>query len=309
MTNYSEIINNYKIQHMQIQTIDSCDSKCIMCPHKDAPITNKKMENWVFEKIIKDTKEAIAFGRIEENICIRTFLHNESLLDSDIFRKIEYIKEEIPTCTVIMNTNGFMMPEYKEEIINSGLDEFTWSSYGDTEVLFKRITGISKTQNEIDEILESFEYINNNAPSSLNVLRLKTDKKIISVLNNEAELWSKFHSRAGFYKSKKTYNKIYGCATKGSQRNGEYRTTNRNLSFLNFFANGDSNLCCQDWYRETVMGNIKEQTILEIMNSEKFMVLKAQTLGADSPDNFICKRCEFASPDPEFTDLILSRRS
>ena len=60
---YKQIIDNYKIQHMQIQTIDSCDGKCIMCPHKDAPITNKKMEDWVFEKIIKDTKDAINKGK------------------------------------------------------------------------------------------------------------------------------------------------------------------------------------------------------------------------------------------------------
>ena len=58
-----------------------------------------------------------------------------------------------------MNTNGFLMPKYKEKIINSGIDEFKWSSYGDEEYLFKYITGVIKTQEQINEIRDSYEYI------------------------------------------------------------------------------------------------------------------------------------------------------
>ena len=101
-----------------------------------------------------------------------------------------------------------------------------------------------------------------------------------------------FYSRAGFYLDKPFFKTVTGCNAKGKRAKG------RNLTFLNFFANGDSPLCCQDWNRVTSMGNVKDQSILEIMNSEKWFDIRSKTLGKPSDDNFICKWCEVAEGIP-----------
>jgi radical SAM protein with 4Fe4S-binding SPASM domain len=57
--------------------------------------------------------------------------------------------------------------------------------------------------------------------------------------------------------------------------------------------NGDAALCCMDWRREIILGNLNQDTIQTIWNSEKRIGIERMVSGKiPSPENFICKRCE-----------------
>jgi len=48
-----------------------------------------------------------------------------------------------------------------------------------------------------------------------------------------------------------------------------------------------------DYHRETVFGNLKKQTISEIFESDTYNNIFKQVQGdLESPDDFICKRCQ-----------------
>jgi len=62
--------------------------------------------------------------------------------------------------------------------------------------------------------------------------------------------------------------------------------------WLHFLYNGDLILCCMDYHRETVFGNIQKQSLDQILSGSKFVDLSAQAEGkVTSPDDFICRRC------------------
>jgi radical SAM superfamily enzyme YgiQ (UPF0313 family) len=64
---------------------------------------------------------------------------------------------------------------------------------------------------------------------------------------------------------------------------------------IHIVENGNAILCCMDWEREEVLGNVKEQTIYEIWNSARYANVRDKRDGkADSDEDFICKRCEAA---------------
>jgi len=91
-------------------------------------------------------------------------------------------------------------------------------------------------------------------------------------------------SRAGNVKaivSPLRKNKIYGCNSIWANE------------MLHILYNGDVVLCCMDWRRETVLGNVKNSSIEEIWNGERYKNFREFVTGiTESPTNFICKRCE-----------------
>ena len=54
-------------------------------------------------------------------------------------------------------------------------------------------------------------------------------------------------------------------------------------------------LCCMDWRREVVLGNVKDKSIEEIWNSPYYLEVEDWIRGkSNPPPNFLCLRCEEA---------------
>ena len=110
-----------------------------------------------------------------------------------------------------------------------------------------------------------------------------------------------YTSRAGFYSNKILHSRIKGC------RKG------RANKWLHFHADGEMVLCCMDWQKETVFGDIKQQSLGEILNSKSYRKLLLQVKGEfNSKRDFICKRCEWAweiiEPRLAHSDTVDSER-
>ena len=59
--------------------------------------------------------------------------------------------------------------------------------------------------------------------------------------------------------------------------------------------NGDVILCCNDMAQQEILGNLKHNTIEDIWNGNILLKKINQIYcGEPSPENFICKQCEFA---------------
>jgi len=64
-------------------------------------------------------------------------------------------------------------------------------------------------------------------------------------------------------------------------------------SMMHILYNGDVVLCCMDWKREVILGNIREESLYNIWNSEIYCITRKMRDGKiESHSNFICKRCD-----------------
>jgi hypothetical protein len=95
-----------------------------------------------------------------------------------------------------------------------------------------------------------------------------------------------YHDRAGqIHRNEINFSKII-------RPNLEGFYCHRVDQWLHFFYTGELILCCMDYHRETVFGNIEKNTLDEILASEIFINLVKETIGERiSPENFICKKC------------------
>ena len=56
---------------------------------------------------------------------------------------------------------------------------------------------------------------------------------------------------------------------------------------------GDVVLCCMDWRREAVLGNIRSESLASIWRSDRRQEIMARVQGEqESESDFLCKRCE-----------------
>ena len=79
--------------------------------------------------------------------------------------------------------------------------------------------------------------------------------------------------------------KLRGCELMGS----------RPFEHLHVTATAKAVLCCQDYYERLTIGDLKTQTVAEILGGDTMARLRRWTYGVEeAPADFLCRRCEFA---------------
>lgn len=89
------------------------------------------------------------------------------------------------------------------------------------------------------------------------------------------------NDRAGNVAINDPYPRVEGTACKDS----------RDTEWLHVLWNGDVVLCCQDWRREQVLGNLSKDSIEEVYNNSRYEQVRDYIRGAKTPKEFICRRC------------------
>jgi hypothetical protein len=78
---------------------------------------------------------------------------------------------------------------------------------------------------------------------------------------------------------------LRGCELMGS----------RPFEHLHITATARAVLCCQDYYEKLTVGDLKTQTVAEILGGDVMARLRRWTYGVEeAPADFLCRRCEFA---------------
>ena len=78
---------------------------------------------------------------------------------------------------------------------------------------------------------------------------------------------------------------LKGCELMGS----------RPFEHLHVTATGKAVLCCQDYYEKLTIGDLKVQSVAEVLGGDVMARLRRWTYGVEeAPADFLCRRCEFA---------------
>lgn len=293
--------------NIQIQTISTCNGKCIMCPyHQSWHKTNPgKMTEEMFMHIIHLFKN-IPLGKI----CL--YLENEPIMDGRIFDWIKLIKKNLFFRHLEISTNVSLLNEENiQQLVKSlqNIDHEVWLSWhGITPKNYKKLMGFDFEKNlqKLKLYLKITEGKLNTVINS--IVGNKLDKnqsysgeeETVSFFENiliECGIKKKtgvkikpflFHDRAGSIKNGVIFDEkldpLFGKLKPNCCRIKEW---------LHILYDGDMILCCMDYHKETVMGNIMNfKSLKELFNSDTFLSIQKQSLGQlDSKNGFICKRC------------------
>lgn len=292
--------------NIQIQTTSVCNGKCIICPyldswHKENPGI---MTDEVFDRII-DQLKSIPLNKM----CM--YLENEPLADPQLIPRTKRVIDELSFNLVEISTNATMLTEKKARYLAELLGDIPhqiWISFhGINKRTYEGVMGLDfqKTLYNVIYLLQLAQDV------PLNITIRGAGMPLIKRIGHPytfseseyREFWTqqcirygisklpainyfKYHDRCGTIKR----NDI--CLKKNTRNSLKGFYCPRVDSWLHFLYTGELCICCMDYHREQVFGDIMRHPIQEILKSEIYLNLRDQVFGLkESPDNFICKRC------------------
>ena len=278
-------------RYLMLQTISFCNGKCIICPYTE--VHNKfnqgLMHYTLLKKIIKECKKQ------QELSFIGFTLQNEPLLDTRLLKFIQFIKNELPDVGISLVTNGILLSsELSKKLILNGLDEICISLHGVTEKTYTKISPGHSSDQVIQNVITFFklnEQYNGNVKISVSIVKNKINHH--EILRNKI-FWKRYKIESNTYPLS---NRI-GCL------NNFDDLISDNMDVYHFFQeciipfqtlsilyNGDVLLCCQDWGRENIVGNLYNQSIKEIWQNEKMNNIRNELLKKSGKNILPCSKC------------------
>lgn len=295
-----------KGMNVQIQTTSVCNGKCIMCPyldswHKDNPGV---MTDEVYDRILRELKT------IEiDKICM--YLENEPLVDPKLIPRMQQFIREVPFRLMEISTNAALLSAQRSEQLSQVLANVPhqiWISFhGLDERTYNGIMGLdfNKSLAQVIRLLRLAETV------PLNVIIRGSGEPQHESLRHEfafsesdyRAFWAAKFAEHGISKPPKInyfrYHDRCGTIRRNSIRLQEnIRDTLKGFycprvdSWLHFLYTGELCICCMDYHREEVFGDINKLSLKEIRESEAYTTMRDMAFGRKpSPTNFICKRC------------------
>ncbi|OQA58386.1 MAG: pyrroloquinoline quinone biosynthesis protein PqqE [Candidatus Omnitrophica bacterium ADurb.Bin277] len=277
-----------------IQTTSMCNAACIFCPFREIKelFPPRVMEGKLYRKIID---ECAAHKNIERMIL---YMNNDPLTDPFLIERIDYAKTKVPWSCVHILTNGSLLtPSLADQLVASRLDWIGISLHGIRHETIKEAMGIDAAKT-IERVLSFLDRVksNKNIKDYVMITFLGHDHLNPEEKDEAVKFWRKqgverisfFEkpiSRAGNVKTipHVTHHQVKGCASIWANE------------MMHVTEDGKVILCCMDWRREVVLGDLNEKSIETIWNSSKYQDVRDQRDGKKgSPGSFLCKRCEAA---------------
>jgi radical SAM protein with 4Fe4S-binding SPASM domain len=250
---------------IQIETNTACNATCVMCPYPEVSKEMKpgRMDAQLYEKILGECATEPAVWRLEP------FLNNEPFTDVRMVDWIAMAKQRVPHAMVTVTTNGSLVtPKITDRLINSGLDAIWFSFNGATKETYEQIMGLS-----FDQVKKNIDYLLDKRPPSLRVYTNMIDTvPMRGEIADNVAYWqsrgvqsgsSPFVNRAGNVRNFDQLN--YRAHSAQPARLCELLYRKMYIGY-----NGDVLLCCMDWRRRVVLGNVRERSLREIWLGDRY---------------------------------------
>ncbi len=293
--------------HVQIQTTTACNGRCIICPHQETwgrrPAA--AMEQTIFDRIMREL-QGVRLGKLI------MYLENEPLLDLLLLERLEEAKRRLRFQVLEVATNAAALtPDMAGRLaacLAEVKNEIRVSFHGADARTHQGCMGLN------------YELCLQNV---VHLLKLSQDAPLQVYLRGAGQP-AKGVPAHPFTFTREQYHAHWGCVfeehgiTKLPRvdyfhyhdrarniRRGPLRARDqaavrslqdfrciRTERWLHFLHSGELTLCCMDYNREAVFGDIRKEPLADILAGPALARLRAQARGEiDSPEDFICKRC------------------
>jgi MoaA/NifB/PqqE/SkfB family radical SAM enzyme len=301
-----------KLKLVQLQTTSRCNGKCIMCPwvgswfSKNAGVMSDELYNKILDDIVDFNPD------FSGRFC--PYLMNEPFMDKDFLKRVEQAINKLPRMKLEISSN-FVLPKTKDinklirlwEKINFN-GRMMISHHGTTKESYEKIMGLpwGHALNNIVYLIEKVDgklniFLHGATASRDNELTFQTGESYVDFwktffednnvkVRNVIMYPLQVHNRAGnvqldSWKYNRTVRQIdpehkFDC----------YRT----YGCLHVLYTGEITLCCCDYNRDAIIGDLTKTNIKEFYASDIWKKTKDMVRGyEESPEDFICKRCQW----------------
>lgn len=291
---------------IQIQTTSLCNGHCIFCPYHEVSkrLEQGTMARELFEKIIDE----LLSTKYPATLVFE--LHNEPLLDERIFDFIRYVKNRNAKIGCYLVTNGQLLDRFSlQEIRQSAIDRLIISLNAYSREMYQKLSCGLDYDRIINNIyvLVSDDSLKQKLTLSFILIREAAKEipqalqfwKNMGVKTRTIELANRAGTLANYDSMRLKTNNIKFTLPEKIGRYLIARTINiigcYDLFYhMNILFNGDVILCCDDWNRATIVGNIRDKSIKEVWNSPPMNEARRLILKKKYDQISSCRNCSKA---------------
>ncbi|MFZ5988614.1 MAG: radical SAM/SPASM domain-containing protein, partial [Bacillota bacterium] len=279
----------YFPKYFEIETINACNARCIMCTINDwSKKNNSVIKDELFEKFIN---EVANYSDWIETICLNR--DGEPTLDKQLSKRVKMLKKAgIKRLTLTTNAQ-LLTPELSSELIDSGLDDIMISMDSIKKETFEKIRVGLNYETVVGNILALIK-IRNEKESKMTI---RIRMVIIDENKEEVEEWIQYWT--GFVSEK---DRVYAMPahTWGNQlkqdKSATYQAIQNNpcvfvFSSIAMHVNGEIGLCNVDYNIKHAMGDFTKQSIKEIWNGPEFNRVRELHAAGRKNNISLCKGC------------------
>ena len=290
-----------------IDPCGACNFKCGFCPCENSDYRNadrfKTMSLELFRKIADDICDFP-----EQVKVVNLWSWGEPFLNPNLIDMIKYLYKknacrEIRTCT----NGSFLNPSINEQLVDSGLDLIRVSIEALNDDEYKCITGVNVS---FDSIVGAIRDLYNKSRGT----RLKVSCKIVEPSVDTKEKEQMFYNIfspisdftfiedivdafPGYEKLKKPDNKKVKFRKWNSYSDRANYVCAKPLVQMAIHSNGEVSACCNDWKFMTSYGNVENDRLIDLWNSEWLREFRLKQLELPRSQIPYCNICDCESDD------------
>ena len=275
---------------VQIQTRTGCNADCIWCPYGETFPTQAKgvMEQGLFERII----EECARHGVRR---LSPYLMNEPFLDRDLPKKIRFMHENCPTAKVVVTSNGSMLRrDVVKEVLDLGpaLHALYISFQGvEKESYEKTMRGAMKFEQTLENVNYLVDEMRRRNATYPELWITMVDTNVIDA-KKAVEYWRSKGVRSKYTTLENRGGNIADAEDIAHTEMDYYTTCTRLMKQAYILFNGDMVICCTDYSRQMVLGNMVDSSVREVWNGPTATAFRSAYLGHRFEELVLCKDCK-----------------
>jgi radical SAM protein with 4Fe4S-binding SPASM domain len=249
------------------------------------------MDPALFKRIVDEIGQSGVTRRVSP------FLTNEPFLDPDIVEKSRYIVRTVPRCDVVVTTNaGRLSPDVVDDIVRDN----------PFHAIYISMQGIEKEPYErvmrgalrFEETKRNVEYLidqrNQHLPHLKIVVTMVQDSLIDA--DRAVTYWRGRGVQAQYTVLENRGGNFEGFSNLADGKAHVFRDCARLFKTACITFDGEMVLCCADYARSMVLGNVTQDSIASIWNSPRAATIRRNFILNDFSENPLCAQCVICDP-------------
>jgi Predicted Fe-S oxidoreductases len=267
-------------QEAVIELTNFCNLACIMCPQKAMLRQKGYMNQTLFQKIVDQLA-----GKCE---LVYLYGTGESLLHKELINYIDYVKGRgMATC---LSTNGQLLTEEKAvTLLGSGLDHLIVALDGGTKDTYEKIRikgDFELLINNIRFLLKIKNRFGSTTRICLQMIYMPQNAHEIKIFR---DLFGREEHQAV---SSFRFKPLYETYALGYKPICHTRPCFWLWNMISIHWNGNVALCCMDADAVYRLGNLNDQSVMEVWNSQQLQDIRKKHLAINYDDVCLCATCD-----------------
>lgn len=286
-----DLSSRFYLKHVSLEAHTVCNQACYFCPVSVAPREDYFMPTELYQRIVG---ELAAFRSTIEAVFMISY--NEPTADARFLEQVRTIKAAGLPPAVLTNATG-LTPNRVDALVEMGGLRFLSVNLS---TLDRERYARERGGDHLELVLRNMDYAKDRAVADQMDLAVlgtgdeshRHDFEQITTRFAGSRFAVKYYEvmdRAAYLqigaKPPTPLTRLAGCNNVGS----------RPLQHLHITPRGQCVLCCEDYDEKYVVGDLTQQSLLEVLTGPQLALMRRWIYGVEeAPANFICRNCTFA---------------